>query len=128
LAYAASGEARLEVAGDAPPVPQLHAGERAVLVREVGHRGQVARVVLVPQAGGDQRPGIAGGMNRAELGVDCRPASLRLHPPDVRLSARQVRPEARAVRALVEAVAQCPRTDTDRLEKDVVTGIPGHQR
>src|ERR1700733_12583073 len=94
-----------------------------MVVREVDHRFEVARVLVVPDPRGDDGARVARRVHRAELGVDGGPTALGLHPADACLRAGYVIAEARAVRALVEAIARRLRPDRNWLEEDVVPWI-----
>src|SRR6476469_6419946 len=103
-------------------------GQRAVLVRAVGHHPKRPHVLVVPQPGRHVRRLVRLGADRAVLGADRRPAALRLHPAEGGLRPGLLDPEAGAVRYLVEPVAQRLWPDPDRFEQDVVTLLPAHQR
>ena len=100
------GHTRLRVGGVSSRVVQLDPGERAMLVRLLGHQAERAGVVVVPEPRGDQRRLVGVRRDGRVLRADRRPAALGLHAAVRRLRPRLLGPEPRAVRHLIEAVPQ----------------------
>src|SRR5579862_7434669 len=96
-------------------------GQRTVLVRQLAEQGQAARVLVVPNVSRDRRVLVGLGTDRGVLGADSSPAALGLDRAMARLGVWLAGAESGAVRDLIEAVAQCLRADSKRLEEDVVT-------
>ena len=125
LADAARGAARLHAGRVGRAVPQLDAGQRAVLVDFVAHGTQVAHIAFIPDPGRNPHRVVGFGMDRAVFGVDRAPSALGLDAAMGGLEAGLFRTRADAVRALVEPVFHHLRTNLDRFEKDVVFGRSG---
>ena len=106
-------------------VPQLDASERTVVVHALGHVGQQAHIVVIPE--GDLLVRERRGVNRAELGTNERPAPFGV---DLAHSIQGVGffiSHPGAVRHLVKAVRGGDGSDGERLEQNVVAGITGHR-
>ena len=99
-------QARLALLGEEAAVPELDAGQRAVLVGRVGHERERAHVLVVPEAGRGVGLLVGLGADRAVLGAHRRPAALGLHAAKRGLRPRLLDAEPGAVRHLVEAVSQ----------------------
>src|SRR5262249_19041335 len=92
-------------------VPELDAGEGAVLVRLLAHEREVAHVVVVPEPNDGARRAVGLRVNRRQLRADDGPAAFGLRRAETRLRAGLVGAEPGAVRHLVEAVAEHLRPD-----------------
>ena len=73
-------------------VRQLDAGERVGSMSLVAHEREIAHVVVVPDALGDDRPVVGVEADEGLLRADSGPASLGLHPPEARLRAGLLAP------------------------------------
>ena len=104
-------------------VIQLEPRECPVRVGGIGHQPQGAHVVLVPEAGGDQRCFVRVRRERRILGADGGPAALGLDAAMRGLRPRFLGSEAGAMRHLIEAVPERLRSDPDRFEQDLVVLI-----
>ena len=118
--------ARIEVCAGGAAVPQLDTGESAMGVDLVDHERVPVDVLVIPQGGGGIRLVVRRRMNRAVLGAHRAPPPFRLH-----LAQRSEGPgppisHARAVGNLVEAVWRRHRSDANRLEENIESGIARH--
>ena len=108
------------------PVPQLHSGERTVVVDLVDHEAQGPDVLVVPDR--RRRVGVVIGrrVDRAVLGADGSPSALGFHLPQRRQRLRPPVADAGAVGHLIETVGRGHGPDLHRLEHYVESGVAGH--
>ncbi len=126
LARAARGCTRFHARCVGAAVPELNAGQRAVLVYLFGHRAQIAYVAFIPQTGGKTVSVIGLWMDGAVFGVHRCPTALSLHRTVCGLKAGLVGTGTDTVRHLVKTIAQCLGADLDRFKQYVVLGIACH--
>jgi hypothetical protein len=110
----------------AAAVPELDAGERAVLVQLIAHMAVIDDVAVVPHPPQVERVLVRFGMNRCRLVEDRAPAALGLHAPEARLGSGPLGAVARAVGRLPETVFQGLRAEFNRGEEDVVFRVACH--
>ena len=111
------------IRGIHPVVGELDPRERPEFVDPVRHPRKHRDVAVVPEPQLDERGDVRRMVKLDLLGAHHRPAALRLHSAHPGERGRVAVAHAVAVRDLVEAVLRGHRTDVDRLEEDVVTGV-----
>ena len=118
------GNAAVAVVGVQPVMDEFDRGEASMGMDGVHRQPERRHAGLVPQprlVGGRD---VGGRVDFRLLGGDHAPSALGLDAAKRGFRIRVAVPHAGAVRHLVEAVGRGDRADPDRLEQDVVSGVP----
>ncbi len=113
----------VQVPGRHPAVNELDPRERAVRLDLLDQSRVRGNVGVVPEPAFDEAADVRARVDLHLLGADDGPAAFRLDPSHDRVRRRVAMAHAVAVRHLEEAVARCHRTESDRLEENVVTRV-----